>query len=48
MNRRRRYTGSNPSLRRVLYRAHLGVALVAGYTPRVAGSLGAPFSRRAH
>ncbi|EOG6992123.1 hypothetical protein ACLH38_007058, partial [Pseudomonas aeruginosa] len=27
MNRRRRYTGSNPSLRRVLYRAHLGVAL---------------------
>ena len=29
MNRRRRYTGSNPSLRRVLYRAHLGVALVA-------------------
>ncbi|HHX6697460.1 TPA: hypothetical protein ACVGLR_006153, partial [Pseudomonas aeruginosa] len=25
MNRRRRYTGSNPSLRRVLYRAHLGV-----------------------
>ncbi|WP_235221833.1 hypothetical protein, partial [Pseudomonas aeruginosa] len=26
MNRRRRYTGSNPSLRRVLYRAHLGVA----------------------
>lgn len=48
MNRRRRYTGSNPSLRRVLYRAHLGVALVAVFTAGLAVTLVGLLTLRAY
>ncbi|MCR3765346.1 diguanylate cyclase, partial [Pseudomonas aeruginosa] len=45
---RRRYTGSNPSLRRVLYRAHLGVALVAVFTAGLAVTLVGLLTLRAY
>ncbi len=48
MNRRRRCTGSNPSLRRVLYRAHLGVALVAVFTAGLAVTLVGLLTLRAY